>query len=61
MRWWLAGIYSAVTAKPRKPVALKTVQIDANLHRKLVAFARDGGFKVKALVEKAVQQTYILK
>ena len=50
-----------MTAKPRRPVALKTVQIDSKLHAKLVAFAREGGFKVKALVEKAVQQTYILK
>jgi len=55
------GIYSPVTAKPRRPVALKTVQIDSKLHAKLVAFARDGGFKLKSLVEKAIQQTYILE
>jgi predicted HicB family RNase H-like nuclease len=58
---WLGGIYSPVTAKPRRPVALKTVQIDSKLHAKLVAFARDGGFKLKSLVEKAIQQTYILE
>jgi hypothetical protein len=50
-----------VTVKPRRPVALKTVQIDSKLHAKLVAFARDGGFKLKSLVEKAIQQTYILE
>jgi predicted HicB family RNase H-like nuclease len=58
---WLGGIYSAVTAKPRRPVALKTVQIDSKLHSKLVEYARDGGFKLKSLVEKAIQQTYILR
>ena len=50
-----------MTANKRKHDALKTVQISANLHRKLVAFARDGGFKVKALVERAIEQTYILR
>ncbi len=56
-----SGISSPVTAKKRKHDALKTVQINASLHRKLVAFARDGGFKVKALVERAIEQTYILQ
>ena len=50
-----------MTAKKRKHDALKTVQISANLHRKLVAFAKEGGFKVKALVERAIEQTYILR
>lgn len=50
-----------MTAKKRKQDALKTVQISANLHRKLVAFAKEGGFKVKALVERAIEQTYILQ
>ena len=54
-------ISSRVTAKKRTPVALKTVQIDSKLHAKLAAFARDGGFKLKSLVEKAIQQTYILQ
>lgn len=50
-----------MTAKKRKHDALKTVQINPNLHRKLVAFAKEGGFKVKALVERAIEQTYILR
>lgn len=57
----VSGISSAVTANKRKHDALKTVQISASLHRKLVAFAKDGGFKVKALVERAIEQTYILR
>lgn len=50
-----------MTSKKRTPVALKTVQIDSKLHAKLVAFARGGGYKLKGLVEKAIQQTYILQ
>ena len=54
-------VTSGVTANKRKHDALKTVQISSEIHRKLVAYARTGGFKVKALVERAITQTYILK
>ena len=54
-------VTSGVTANKRKHDALKTVQISSEIHRKLVAYARTGGLKVTALVERAITQTYILK